>query len=87
VETPTAGVVPADNVKVLWPLPGAAMLAGEKLGVIPLGSPLNENAMAELNPIPAAVVTVIGTDPPRATLALVALNESVKVPETVRSSA
>ena len=84
VETPTTAVLPADNVNVLWPLPGVAMLVGTKLGATPLGSPLTDNAMAELNPVPPAVVTVIGIDPPRETPALLALSERVNVPRTVR---
>ena len=84
VETPTTALVPAENVNVLWPLPGVAMLVGAKLAVTPLGSPLADRATAELNPVPPAVVTVIGTDPLRATPALLALIESANVPVTVR---
>jgi hypothetical protein len=81
---PSALVEEEASVKVLVPRPGAAMLVGEKLAVTPLGTPLIDNATAELNPVPPAAVTVIGTDPPRATLALVTLNDSVKAPERVR---
>ena len=84
VEAPTTAVEPAVKVNVLCPEPGAAMLAGAKVDVTPLGSPLIDSAMAELNPVPPAVVTVMAVDAVRATLAVVALNESVKVPETVR---
>jgi hypothetical protein len=81
---PGVFVEAAASVKVLLPLPGAAMLDGEKLAVTPLGTPLTARAMAALNPVPPTVVVVIGTDPPRATLALVALNVRVKLPETVK---
>lgn len=84
VEAAIAVVELADNVSVLWPLPGAATLDGDRLGVTPLGAPVIDSATAELNPVPAAVVMVIGVDPLRATLAVVALSDSVKVPETVR---
>jgi len=49
---------------VLLPLPGAAMLVGARLAVTPLGSPLTDRAMAELNPLPLVVVKVIFPDPP-----------------------
>ena len=84
VEAPTTAVELAVNVNVLCPEPGAATLVGAKVAVTPLGSPLADKAMAELNPVPAAVVTVMAVDAARATLAVVALNESVKVPVTVR---
>ena len=60
------------------------MLAGAKVAVTPLGSPAIDNAMAELNPVPAPVVKVTGIDPPRATLRLEALSDSPKLPRTVR---
>jgi hypothetical protein len=56
VETPGAAVEPAASVKTLLPLPGAAMLVGAKLAVTPLGAPLTDRVMAELNPDPLAVV-------------------------------
>lgn len=84
LETPGAAVEPTDRVKVLCPLPGAAMLAEAKVAVTPLGSPAIENAMAELNPVPAVVVRVMAVDPPRATLRLEALSESPKLARTVR---
>ena len=86
VEVPAAAVEAADSVKMLLPLPGAAMLVGAKLAVTPIGDPLTDNVIAELNPVPFAVVKVIGNDPPGATVALVALGVSVKVPRTVRLS-
>lgn len=66
-----------DSVKVLLPLPGAGMLVFVKLAVTPLGSPLIDKYTIELKPVPAVVVTVVGTAPPSATLALVALGTSV----------
>src|SRR5664279_699493 len=62
------------------------MLTGAKVAVTPLGIPLIENATAELKPLTRVVVKVTGIDPPGATLALVALDESVNVPEIVRLS-
>jgi hypothetical protein len=79
VETPGAVPEAAASVKVLVPLPGDAMLVREKLAVTPLGSPLTDNATAELNPVPAVVVNVMGVEAPGATLALEALDASVKV--------
>ena len=79
VEVPAAAEEAADRVKVLLPLPGEAMLAGAKVAVRPAGSPLTDNVTAELNPVPAAVVIVSGVEAPGATLALVALDDSVKL--------
>jgi hypothetical protein len=84
VEVPGAAVEAADSVKVLVPLPGAAKLVGAKVAVTPLGTPLIDNVMAELNPVPLVVVKVIGIDPPGATLGVVALAVSVKLAKTVR---
>jgi hypothetical protein len=84
VETPGAIVEPTDRVMVLCPLPGAAMLVGAKVAVTPLGSPITDSAMAELNPVPATVVRVMGIDPPRARLRVEALSDSVKLARTVR---
>ena len=61
------------------PLPGAAMLAGVNVAVMPLGNPLIDNATAALNPLPAALVIVIGVEAPGATLGPVALDERVKL--------
>ena len=83
-ETPGATVEPTDRVMVLCPLPGAAMLVGAKVAVTPLGSPVTDSAMAEVNPVPATVVRVMGIDPPRAKLRLEALSDSVKLARTVR---
>ena len=67
------------SVKVLAPLPGAAMLVGVNVALMPLGNPLIDNATAALNPLPAAVEIVIGVDVPGATLGPVALDERVKL--------
>lgn len=78
---------PAASVKVLLPAPGEAMVTGAKLAVTPLGTPLIDNATAEVKPLTRVVVNVTGIDPPGATAALVALDESVKVPKIVRLTA
>ena len=83
LEVPVAAVEAADTVNVLVPLPGAAMLVGARLAVTPAGAPLTDNAIAELNPVPFAVVNVIGTEPPGATLAALAPAVRVNVPATV----
>jgi hypothetical protein len=59
---------------------------GAKVPVTPDGSPLIDNATAELNPLDAAVVIVIGVEEPTATLALLELVESERLGagETVR---
>jgi hypothetical protein len=82
VKVPADFVVAADSVKMLLPLPGAAMLDGENAAVIPLGTPLIENATAELNPFAPAVVRLIRVELPGVTLVLVTpltLDVSVKV--------
>jgi hypothetical protein len=84
VKAPGAAVEPADRVSVLVPAPGAAMLTGAKAAVTPVGTPVMDNPTAELKPLPRVVVNVTGIDPPGATLALVALDESVNVPKTAR---
>jgi hypothetical protein len=84
IETPAAAVELAESVRTLLPLPGAGILVGAKLAVTPLGAPLTDKMMAELNPDPLAAVRVIVPDPPGATLALVALGVSVKMARTVR---
>ena len=72
---PRAAADEAAIVSELLPFPGAAMPAGAKLAVTPLGSPVTDNATAELNPLATAVVSTIRVDPLRATLALVTLDE------------
>ena len=86
VKVPGPAVEPAASVNVVLPAPGAAMLRGAKFDVTPLGIPVIENATAELKPLPRVVVNVTEIDPPGATLALVAVDESVKVPAIVRLS-
>ena len=78
----------AASVNVLLPLPGDAITGAEKLVVTPVGAPLADNDIADLNPFTAAVAKVTGADPPGETLALVALGVSVKEPDdsTVRLS-
>lgn len=84
VETLAAADEAAEIVNVLLPLPGAAMAVGAKLAVTPVGSPVIENAIAALNPLPPLVVKVICTDLPGATLALEVLGDNVKVAKTVK---
>jgi len=79
VDTPGVAVEVADNVNVLLPFPGAAMLVGAKLAVTPVGSPLIDKATTALNPFTRVVVNVMGIEPPGATLALVALGVNVKL--------
>ena len=70
------------SVNVLLPLPGAAMLVGKKLAVTPAGCPLTDSATAELNPLAAVVVTVIGIEPPGLMLTLVPPSAIVKLGAT-----
>lgn len=78
----------ATSVNVLVPLPGAAMVAGAKLAVTPLGSALTDNATADWNPFSATVESLIDVEPAGATVALVLLGLSVKLGggKTVRVS-
>ena len=46
----------AESVSLLVPEPGAAMLVGEKLEVIPVGNPVTVSTTAALNEVEAAVV-------------------------------
>jgi hypothetical protein len=55
------------------------MLFWLKLAVTPVGTPLTEKYTVELNPVPAVVVSVIGTDPAGARLTLAALDVRVKL--------
>lgn len=79
VKAPAGAEASADKVKVLLPVPGAAMLFWLKLAVTPVGTPLTEKYTVELNPVPAVVVSVIGTDPAGARLTLAALDVRVKL--------
>lgn len=58
VAVPVVAVLPAVNVRVELPLPGAAIVLGLKLAVTPLGKPAMDNEMAELNP-PLTVVEIV----------------------------
>ena len=79
VDVPGEVVAPAASVIVQLPFPGDGMLEGEKVAVIPLGTPLTDKAIAEVNPVAPESVTVIGSEPPRATLALAPLRVNVKL--------
>lgn len=57
---PATALVAMLSLKLLAPLPGEAMLAGENVAVTPLGSPLIENAMADRNPPSALVARLRG---------------------------
>jgi hypothetical protein len=70
VAGPVAAPVVAVSVKVLLPLPGDAMLAGEKAAVTPLGNPVADNATPALK-FCAAIVSVTLVWPPAVKLALV----------------
>jgi hypothetical protein len=78
LKEPAAAPEAAASVNVLLPLPGAAMLAGVKLAVTPVGSPLTDHATADWNPFSAAVDSLIGVEPPTTTVALVVLGVSMK---------
>lgn len=58
VEVPVMAVLPTVNVNVELPLPGAAMDAGLKLAVTPVGRPEAESDTAELKP-PLTVVEIV----------------------------
>jgi hypothetical protein len=79
VADPTVAVLDAENVSVLDPEPGAAMLAGTKLAVTPDGSPVAERVTAELNPPDGVTVRLTGAVPARATFTVegVAVRASV----------
>jgi hypothetical protein len=83
-KVPGAAVEPADKVNVRLPVPGATTLDEESAAVTPLGTPLTASAIGALKPDPAAVVTVIGSDPPRANRPLAAPRANVNVPLTDR---
>ena len=88
VEVFTPALDATFSVSVLLPPPGEAMLVGTKVAVTPLGAPLTDSATAALNPSTTAVVIVIGTEPPRATMTFAPPSAKVKSgPITVRLSA
>jgi len=55
---PVVAVLLAENVSVELPLPGAAIEAGLKLAVTPLGKPVAESAIAALKP-PLTVLDIV----------------------------
>ena len=71
----------AFSVRRLDPLPGDAMLAGAKVAVTPLGIPVADSAIADLNPFSAAVETVTVVEPPAATVARAAVVAALTVKE------
>ena len=58
-EVPAVAVLLAVNVRLEFPLPGAAMDAGLKLAVTPAGRPEAERVTAELNPPEPEVEIVV----------------------------
>lgn len=84
VEVPRVVVVAALSVRIVVPVPGAAIELGEKVLVIPLGNPATETKIAAANPLEPAVETDTGRDPPRARITLAPLRVRVKLgPMTV----
>lgn len=79
VTVPRVAVEAAESDKMALPAPGEAMLCGEKLPLTPVGSPVTDNHMAELNPFTLAVVKDMDAEPARARLAEVALGVKVNV--------
>ena len=59
LNVPVVAVLLAVNVSVELPLPGAAIVAGLKLAVTPLGNPEIERAMDELKPFETEVEIVL----------------------------
>ena len=53
LEFPAAVPEATVRVSVLLPVPGEAILAGEKLAVTPCGKPVTANATTDLNPLSA----------------------------------
>ncbi len=66
-DVPMVAVVLAVNVSVELPLPGAAMEAGLKLAVAPVGIPEAESETAELKPPLTVVEMVVLPELPRVT--------------------
>ena len=64
LKVPVAAVLLAVNVSVELPLPGAAIVAGLKLAVTPLGSPEIESATDELKPFETVVEIVLVAELP-----------------------
>ena len=61
---PVAAVLLAVNVRVEFPLPGAAIELGLKLAVTPEGRPETDRETAALKPLLTEVETVLLPDPP-----------------------
>ncbi len=78
VDAPPIALDAAFSVRTLDPFPGDAMLDGAKLAVTPLGIPVADNAIADLNPFSAAVETLTIVELPAATVALVVAVFAVK---------
>ena len=64
LNVPVAAVLFAVNVRVELPLPGAAIVAGLKLAVTPVGNPEIERAMDELKPLETEVEIVLVAELP-----------------------
>src|SRR5207244_8157708 len=79
VDVAAVAVADTANVKLDVPLPGAAMLVGEKLAVTPAGTPEALSDIALLKPPATAVDTVVAPLLPLATLTDVGDAESVKL--------
>ena len=71
LNVPVVAVLLAVNVSVELPLPGAAIVAGLKLAVTPLGNPEIERAMDELKPLETEVEIVLVAELPCVTDRLV----------------
>ena len=76
---PVAVLDPTVIVIVELPPPGAAIVLGLKLTVVPLGAPVADRLMALLNPPLTAVVMVEVPELPAATLTEVGELASVKL--------
>jgi hypothetical protein len=77
-EVPAVAVEPAFTVSVLVPFPDVT-LVGEKVAVIPGGTPVTANATAELNPFDGATVITTDAELPTLTPTPVGLGVSVKL--------
>ena len=78
VDVPTFAPDPLVNVRVLPPLPGAAMLVAESFAATPVGTPEMLNATELLKPPDRAVVNVTFALLPAAMLREMADGDSVK---------
>lgn len=64
---------------MLLPVPGDAMLDGEKVAVTPFGNPLTDSRIDDLKPLMPAVDTESGIEPPVVKTASVAPGVSEKL--------